>query len=141
VSVRVQWDGLNEFRNALKNLPEELRSEATVIVGEHAREAQRQVIAAYPQGPTGNLKRGVTAPRNESTQFMAKFRVRSQAPHAHIFEYGTKERRTRSGANRGVMPKAPSDQAAVPFFIRQRRRMLEALIVLVRQAGFQVSEL
>lgn len=56
----------------------------------------------YPLGHTGNLRRGVfITKRNEYS-----WRVTSGAPHAHLWELGSrgKVRQTRAGYNRGVMP-------------------------------------
>jgi len=155
MSIEVRWEGMNEFRKALKDLPEELHSEASDIVMAHANEAAILARDAYPVRttglnpsllrktrwfPPGSLKSRVRAPRNESKVLLAKFRVRSDAPHAHLFEYGTKERRNKSGANRGAMPEAPENQAFVGYATRVRRRMVVALIALVRRAGFEVLE-
>jgi len=140
VSVRIEMIGLDELREQLRRLPDDLALEAGAIVLTHAEDAQRRVQAAYPTGPTGNLKRGVTAIRQNEGRFGAKALVRSRAPHAWLFENGTtRPRTTRSGANRGQMPAAPASQQAIPIFIRVRRNMVAALIQLVQRAGLTVT--
>lgn len=138
MSVKLQMDGLAEFRRALRNLPADLTEEASAIVLAHAEEADRQITNAYPEGPTGNLKRGVTTERNTS-RFSTSAIVRSRAKHAWIFENGTRLRKTRQGASRGVMPAAQLAQKMIPIVIRRRRAMVQALIQLVRRAGFEVD--
>lgn len=139
MSSKLELKGLTEFQKALRDLPEHLREEADVIVQAQAEEAQRQVRTAYPEGPTGNLRRGVTREQNTS-KFTSRAIVRSRAPHAHLFERGTRSRQTRKGANRGTMPEAPDNQRMIPIVIRRRKAMVAALVALVRRAGFQVTE-
>lgn len=139
MGVRLQWSGLQEFRSALRELPEDLASEAEAIVVAHATEAERTVIAGYPEGPTGNLKRGVRL-QVEGSKVGVRATLRSRAFHAHLFERGSGRRRTRTGANRGSMPAAPEQQRLVPKAIRVRARMTRALISLVERAGFKVQQ-
>lgn len=139
MSARVQWDGLNEFQQTIRQLPKEMTAEAAAIVARHAEASARTVRANYPLGPSGNLKRRVTVEADRSPDRIRGV-VRSRAPHAHLFEFGTVRRRNRRGANRGVMPPAPPGQAAIPVFIRERRKMTEELIELVRLGGlFEVK--
>lgn len=133
---KLEMVGLKELHRDLANLPEELTDEASLIVGQHALEAQTQVVDAYPSR-TGRLKRGVTKDHYRG-RFTTHWIVKSRAPHAHLFERGTGQRQTARGANRGRMPPAPSGQAMVPIVIRRRRVMVEALKDLVRRAGFLV---
>lgn len=138
MSVKLQWDGLPSFREALRRAPEHIKAEADAVVLETASSVARDVETAYPEGPTGNLKRGVTS-RHERTPFGVSALVRSRARHASIFERGTTQRQTRRGANRGAMPQPPESQRAIPKFVRARQRMTEALIDVVRRAGFEVE--
>lgn len=145
MSAKVEWRGLVEFRQALHNLPADLADEAQGIVTSHAQEAERLVQQAYPVGPGnprkgyqgGNLKAGVRMTQ-QHTRLGARATVRSGAPHAHIFEDGTR-RRSYKGADRGVMPKAPDNQRMIPIVVRVRRRMYLQLITMLQKAGFQVT--
>lgn len=138
MSTRLQLHGLSELRAALRQLPEELTREASAIVVAAAEGAKSEIVGAYPTGPTGNLKAGVTVHRSHA-QFTEQAIVRSRAKHAHLYEFGTKPRRTANGARRGSMPKAPTTRAMLPIVIRKRRQMVDALIEMVRRAGFQVN--
>jgi hypothetical protein len=137
-------EGLAELREQLRRLPEDLATEAGDIVIAHAEGARREVVSGYPTGPgskqfpAGTLKARVAVERNRSKVSTAAI-VRSRAPHAIIFERGTVQRRTDKGWNRGRMPKAREAQAMIPKVIRWRRQMVEALIELVRRAGFEVA--
>jgi bacteriophage HK97-gp10 putative tail-component len=135
---RLVMVGLEEFKRQLRQLPEELASEADTIVQAHATEAQAAIQRAYPEGPTGNLRRGVTRTR-ESSRFGSRAIVRSRAKHASLYEYGTKPRRNSRGANRGTMPVAPESSRMIPIIVRKRRAMVAALIDLVRRAGLKVD--
>ena len=137
MSVRVTWDGFDAFRKALRDAPESVRAQADAVIRDTADVVARDVRSSYPQGQTGNLKRGVTVEHN-SYRFGSVGVVRSRAQHASIFEHGTKTRATGTGANRGAMPRPPSVQQAIPKFVEARRRMTQALIDVLRGAGFEV---
>jgi hypothetical protein len=138
LSARVQLQGVQELRAALRNLPSDLAQEADVVIRATAEDMARAATSAYPEGPTGNLKRGVTVETN-SSRFGIGAIVRSRAKHASIFERGTQVRRTGKGWNRGAMPQPPESERFIPKAIRSRRRMTQALIDIVRKAGFEVD--
>jgi len=138
MAARLEMQGLSELRAALRNLPEDLAAEADVIVQAQAAEAQRQIQQAYAEGPTGNLRRMVTRTK-ESSRYGSAALVRSRAPHSHLYERGSKPRKTATGANRGAMPEAPDVNRMIPIVVRRRRVMVEALIAMVRKAGFLVE--
>jgi hypothetical protein len=138
VAVKLEMQGLAELRKALQELPEHLNDEASAIVQAHAEDAQRRIQQGYPQGPTGNLRRGVVKDHYKS-RFTTNAIVRSRAKHSSIYERGTQSRRTSRGANRGVMPEAPEPNRMIPIVVRKRKQRVEALKDLVRRNGFQVS--
>lgn len=138
MSVRARLEGINEFRQALRDLPEAITKKASKVVVEAARSTQRDVTSAYPAGKTGNLKAGVSSRATRSRKFSAEAQVRSRAPHAHIFEKGSAPRKTGDGYNRGSMPKAPDSQRFIPVAIRARREMTRRLVELVEAEGFEV---
>lgn len=138
--ARVELVGLEEFRAALRNLPRQLANEAGAIIVAHAEDAQRRVQRGYPEGPTGNLRAGVTLKVEHSSQYGAFAQVRSRAKHASIFEQGTKVRRTRAGANRGAMPRPPASARMIPTVVAQRARMTQALKAMLERNGLLVRE-
>lgn len=140
MSTSLQWNGLQEFATALRNLPADLADEAGGIVVAHATEADRQIVAAYPTGPTGHLKGGVRTTVESSSRFGASATVKSTSPHASIFEKGTGPRRNSRGANRGRMPVAPHNEQMIPIVIQARRRMVVALIDMLQRAGLVVTQ-
>jgi hypothetical protein len=135
---KLEMKGLSELRAALRQLPEELAREAHVIVTAQAQFAKDQIQRAYPEGRTGNLRGGVTV-QSDDQRYGASAIVRSRAKHSHLYEYGTAQRRTSNGANRGRMPQAPEANRMIPIVVRRRRAMTQALIDLVRRAGFTVE--
>jgi hypothetical protein len=135
---RLVFEGLDDFRNALRNCPRTWRTKPARSWRPMPEGADRETVAGYPTGPTGNLKSRVTIEKTNSRVSTTAI-VRSRAPHAFIFEKGTKRRQTNKGWNRGRMPAASEAQAMVPKVVRWRRKMTEALIELVRRAGFEVT--
>ena len=134
---RVVFEGFDAFRQALQALPDTLREEAADIVQQAAQETGDQLASHYPR-KTGTLASRVRVTIERSAGSV-RGKVLSQAPHAGIFEKGTKLRRTRQGWNRGAMPKAPEDQALIPRAIRARRRMVEQLKAMLVREGFLVE--
>jgi len=88
----------------------------------HAQRLHGRLKSAYPQGKTGNLRAGVTWGPNRPTARIGAW-VRSNAPHVHFLESGTKMRRNAAGANRGRVqgPGPKRYQISVPLAVAQRR--------------------
>ena len=141
---RFVFEGMQEFREALRNLPMDLRNEGTVIVERAANNAMRETFQAYPISmgrkrrgrfiPGGQLRKGLRI-AYESSPFGARAVVRNTAPHAFIFENGTEMRETAQGWKRGS---ARPGRIFVPIMIKHRRRMNSELIGLLRRAGLIV---
>ena len=129
--------GIAELKDALGKLPTELKGQATGIVIEAAYSAQRDIVAAYPQGPTGKLKKGVKVTVQEIGPYSVAAQVRSSAPHGWLYEHGTQPRKTKRGWNRGTMPNAPD--VFIPAMVRYRRAMYLKLAELIRSTGLIVT--
>lgn len=129
--------GLEELRTALRNLPTELRDEAAGIVTSTVDRVAAELHTAYPDGGTGNLRRGIKKTIDKSA-FGVRGTVTSTSRHAHLWEFGTQNRRTRQGWNRGRGP-SHIRQGLISISLRERRKMEQGLIELVRRAGFEVS--
>lgn len=87
----VQWDGLAELTATFEGLGATLTEEAATIAHEAAKQAADDIRNIYPEH-TGNLRRGVRVGRRTPGGFRAEAVVRSTAPHAHLYEYGTAQR-------------------------------------------------
>jgi hypothetical protein len=135
-TTRFVLAGFEELREQLRHLPARLVAEADTIVQNAGGRAAAAMIDAYPWGPTGHLKAGVRVQIRHG-KFNSSVVVRSTAEHAYIFENGTQARHTELGANRGAMPPG---HVVIPIAIRERRTMVEDLIVLVESEGLQVSD-
>ncbi len=139
-SVRLTFEGMNELRDGLSGLPEFLALKAASVVRDTAQRVGFEVALNYPS-LTGNLRRGVSMSFSGSSSVSVKGTVRSAAPHAHLYEYGTARRQTDKGANRGVMPQGPTESRVGPRASRARRQMYDQLIEIVKEAGpFEVSQ-
>lgn len=151
MSVQFKIDGLAELRKALLDLPEHLQANAEAIVREAADDAASAVKARYEQHRTSTATytpgRGVRLARRHladsvSVSFRgaksgaAVARVVVDAPHAHLFEFGTQNRQWEGGKSTGAAPARPT---LVPVAIRQRREMTNELIAVVERAGLKVT--
>ena len=129
---------MGELREALRQLPAAVTSEAQVIVTEYTLKAAAEIIAAYPE-KTGNLKNGVQV-EFQTAGYTARGIVRNRAPHAWIYENGTETTRyyhhNGTVASRGKMPPG---HVFIPIAMKHRGLMKLDLVELVRSHGFHVS--
>jgi Bacteriophage HK97-gp10, putative tail-component len=123
---QLRINGLEELRRALLALPPELVHEAQVIVQAQAEAALREMAAAYPV-KTGALRRGLQLEVG-GDHVSATARVRNRAPHAYLFERGTRSHYSATGK-----------KVFIPIAMQRRRIMLAALIDLVERSGLHVS--
>lgn len=134
MSSRFQIVGMEEFRQALRNLPPRLVDKASVIVTARAEFAASRIESGYPE-VSGNLKSKMTV-RMEVSKSGVVARIRNTAKHAYIYENGTQVRQTKKGQNRGAMPPG---HVFIPTAIRERKEMVDQLIAMVRDEGLVVT--
>ena len=146
MSATLEIRGIQELKLALANLPSQLKGEATAIVIDAAHAAKDAIVAQYPIGPPqirndkqyqgGNLKKGVRVVVKEIGPFAVAAQVRSTAPHAPLYEFGTTARHyithNRVWKNVGTMPPHP---VFIPTMIRYRRAMYAQLAALLERHG------
>lgn len=120
------FSGMPELIAGLARMGEHVQREAAGITRSAAQVMAARVVSQYPSH-TGTLRSRVVV---ESLSPLRQ-KVRSKAPHAHLFEKGTVNRRTAStGANRGRMPARPT---FIPEAVRARGRMVDELIALLKR--------
>jgi hypothetical protein len=132
MSGRVEVRGLEELKQYLASMPEHMNQLAIPLVRTATEGTAAAVRQAYPQ-KTGTLAKRVRT--SYPASHLAIGLVSSQAPHSHIFEFGTQGRRTARGANRGRMPATPTTPAIA---VRFRETLFTALVNMLRGAGFDV---
>ncbi len=138
---RIVFTGIEEFRAALRQLPEELASEGSHIVQENANAAEAEIKAGYSQHVfSGNLMDHLYQVTRGSGAFGTAIVIRNTAKHAWLFENGSDARHyvTVKGT-RHETGKMPPFHVFIPAMIRCRRRMYEELAGLMRDHGLRVS--
>lgn len=107
------------LREALSRVSETLKARVLGRMDQAASTLVSVLHGKYPQGRTGNLRKGVTKRKASSFGFI----VRSTAKHVHFIEGGTKERldNTRKNARRGRMT---AQKIFVPAAVRERKSFL-----------------
>lgn len=127
------FDGLEELKAALRNLPKALATEASGIVLDAAKAAVAEMH--YPER-AGTLASKLKIETQSSGPFGAGVVVKNTDPIAAIFENGSQARHTSLGANRGAMPPG---HVFIPSMSRNRRRMDEKLKGLLVEHGLTVT--
>jgi HK97 gp10 family phage protein len=129
--ITVKFTGVKEIDDVLKNMPKALTH--AVMSAAHANAAKplvnkMQLLA--PEGPTGNLvdSIGIIKSSAKKATEIGEIKVgprrNRKGRHAHFPEYGTKKRRTRGGANRGVMP---IKKYALPAYEQTKDQVLKGI--------------
>jgi Bacteriophage HK97-gp10, putative tail-component len=87
---------LAAWRDELAAEPAALGAASAPIVNGTAQAAAAALASAYPTGPTGNLRAGVRVIEQQTGDpAVVETSVVSSAPHAHLYEYGTRYARSR----------------------------------------------
>lgn len=136
MSVRFQWTGVAEQQAELASLPADLTAEAAGIVETGGQLAGMDLRTGYAQGPTGNLRRGVVVRLRNPGQASVTSTVLSRAPHAWLYEKGSKVRHNKKGNGRGRMPRRPIFGA---IMVKSRIWLRRHLADLLTRHGLRVS--
>jgi hypothetical protein len=134
-TMSFKWQGLEELRRELRELAADV-SESSGAVNRIVLETMNAAAAALEQEygqhrVTGNLASSV---RKKNPRPGVGI-VYSSAPHAHLFEDGTKARQTKRGFNRGREKK---HRSIARVAVQQRAQMVARLVDLLRSHGFEV---
>ena len=125
------FKGMAELIRGLQRMGERVRAEAGDVVRTAAQTTAQDVRQRYPRH-TGTLQDRVVLEMDGGPGSL-RWKVRSKAPHAWIFDHGTVQRFLASnGANRGRMP-AQSPQIFIPSAIRNRAVMVSRLVQLMKR--------
>jgi hypothetical protein len=134
----MRWDGLKEFREELRQLPEALRGQAAKVVEGEVNAAYVTVKRVYEAHRfTGNLSNKLAiAPLKVSGQLTTGLILKSGSPLAWLFDNGTQARHyvTVNGVTHvtGRMPGFHVFGRTVAF---TRRKIRGLLIEMVRRHG------
>lgn len=132
-------NGLAELQELLRNLPEALWREGEVIVVSEAMAAYHEMDAATPE-VSSNLRGRLTIDTSTSGRGRPRAQVKNRAPHAWLWEHGSKGARTGpfgwGNTGTGVMPAA---NKYIPAAIRHREAMRDKLIAMVERFGLKVQ--
>ena len=136
---RLWFDGLDQLRQELRNLPRDLTVEASHEVLGAANSAAATVKRGYPR-VTGALIDGVTVEPAPRDQFSAGAVVKNRAPHAWLYDNGSATRKWASGKSTGAMwGHSRPTHLFVSTMIRERRAMYQKLKAMLVRKGLSVS--
>ena len=153
MSVAFKIDGLAELRSALLHAPPQIQSKAEAVVRNVVDEAASEMRVRYQKHRTptdwywpGKKRRqkrrhladNVKVTFRGAATGAAQGRIIVDAPHAHLFEFGTAQRRWKSGKSTGAAP-APPQKIFIPIAVRKRKHMTEELIDVVEGMGLKVT--
>lgn len=137
MSVKLTLRGVDELREALRHLPDDLAGEAGAIIRDAATTAHRDVEAEFAAHVvTGNLERRLELHEVAAGRYGAILKVIDRAKHAWLFEHGSAARHWLNGKLTGTMPAA---HVFVKAMVHQRAIMWDRLRVLVERHGLKVT--
>lgn len=135
MSVKISWTGVKEIDKALQMMPKELNhatlGSAHLAAGKPVIEKAKLLA---PEGPEGNLVDsigGIKTPMKHAGSVgevsIGPRRTRTyRGHHGHLVEFGTRPRKNKKGANRGVMPAKPFME---PAFQSTKAKVIENIRV------------
>jgi hypothetical protein len=140
---RLFFEGLDQLRQELRSLPQDLAGEAGHETLAAANSAAATVKREY-HVVSGALRDGVTVERAERDQFGAAAIVRNTAPHAWLYDNGSQTRKWASGKSTGAMWGGVSGGSRpthlfVSTMVRERRAMYQRLKAMLVRKGLSVS--
>jgi hypothetical protein len=91
----MKLDGLDQLRTLIGDFGDVCTDRGQALAEKAAQQAAEEIRAAYPEGPTGNLRKGVRQVRGGAQGHRVLSLVKSMAPHAHLYEYGTRRQPAR----------------------------------------------
>lgn len=107
----IQVKGVEQAIKSLRKFERELNQHLFEGVYEAARPVATEIRNRAPKGPTGNLRKSIQYGRLRKRlgrDIAAYVRVNYRtAPHAHLVEFGSGPRSTKSGKSTGVSPPRP----------------------------------
>ena len=140
----VGWDAMIQ---QLTHEPEAIREEVRPLIHEHTEGTAEDLRRAYPEAShtahgTGVLRSRVRTVYPSSSLNIGV--VQSRAPHAYIYHWGSKKRKTRAGWNRGVMHQGKDRSGAfveplVPIARSRRRRLMRAIETILERRGYVIT--
>lgn len=148
-AITLEFPDLPGLADQFRKLPKSLASAAIGAGVKRAlKPAQEELQRTVPVGPTGNLKRGIATkakryPRTGAAVAIVGFRkpgsskppksgtkrrnkASDKTQHQFLVEYGSKQRFTKSGANRGRMPAMHPIEQASRASMSQVKSLLES---------------
>lgn len=134
----VVWNGLDEYRAQLKQLPEACTKEAANVVEAGVNSAYVTISGVYgAHRHTGTLqKRLKIEPLKQKRQLTTGLVLKSGSPIAWLFDNGSQARHHASGKSTGTMwGKTPPTHIFVKTIIAARRKITDALKAMVLRNG------
>jgi hypothetical protein len=143
---RFVFDGIDELREALRNLPAELAAEAAGYVTDNAEAAVADVRRVYEAHvDSGNLVSRLFI-STSSSAFGAGALVRNTAKHAWLFENGSQARHWTgprgTGKSTGEMwgkTAQPPSHTFIRSMMKHRKHMYEQLRAMLERHGLEVT--
>lgn len=124
MASELRLGGFEELRAELEALPRTLQGDADPILSRAAKAAQATVRGMYPS-VTGTLRNGVTVFQRVGRGIASIWAVRTSAPYAHIYEFGSARQRPHA--------------TFLPVTTRDRRAAVVVVAKMVEGHGLQVQ--
>ena len=136
------FTGLDELREALRNLPADLAAEGAGYVTGAAQAAEAEIRGVYAEHVASGKLVARLSVETSTSQFGASARVKDTAPHAWIFENGSQARHWASGKGTGAMwgkTAQPPTHVFVRTAQKHRRRMYDNDRAMLERHGLLVT--
>lgn len=133
MKVELKLDGIEELKQALQQLADDVRDklmiEAMLAAGEPIRQ-EAASRAPVRKGGGGTLSRTITVEAGKKHVPSVRIGIGAAAWYGRFIEIGTKQRKTKTGASRGQMTAQPFLK---PALAARRTEALEKFREVIRR--------
>jgi hypothetical protein len=126
------------FLEELNRIMPELQATSRPIIDRLVTKTATELKAVYPAGKTHQLRDGVQTESAKLTAGGVIGQVHSWSKYAHMWEFGTQDRHTSKGWERGRSP-SHRQEGMITISSRNRRQMVIELREVVRAYGFDIG--
>lgn len=137
--IKFVLGGVTVERNKFKEFPSFLAARTQAVLDARATTVAAEIAAAYAAlGGTGELAAGMVV-RSQPRKTRARVVIANRVRWSAGYEFGTKSRRTKKGANRGFIPYDNDGRIFVPRVMAARVGLVPRIAALLRAEGLTVT--
>jgi hypothetical protein len=135
--IKFTLGGIAVEQSKFKQFPSFLAAQAQAALVSLATSVAADIAAAYPKR-SGQLAAGLVV-KSQPRKTKARVVIANKVKWSAGVEFGTKDRRTKKGANRGFIAYVPTGRVFVPRVMKAREDLVPKVAAIMRAEGLTVT--